>query len=94
MAKLTFKAGSTPHRLHEIFAAGRSLTFDEALAMEPKIRHLTQRVADLKKKFEDAGVPSPIRVYDEPNERGGTHARYFYVGAGCPLENKRWVRTL
>jgi len=85
MATLTFKAGSTPHILHTHFASGKSLTCDESYAMG--IRNLTQRIYDLKNKFEDAGVKSPIMVFDEKNERGGIHARYFYKGANCSFES-------
>lgn len=84
MATLTFRRGSTPHKLHEHFVSGKSLTYDEAYAMG--IRHLTQRVADLKKKFEEAEVRSPLMVIDEANKRGGVHARYFYKGVQCPKE--------
>jgi len=90
MAKLVFKKGSTPLKLHSHFASGKSLTYDEAYAMG--IRHLTQRVADLKKKFEEAGVASPIMVIDEPNKRGGVHARYFYKGVGSLLETTPGAR--
>ncbi len=90
MATLTFKRGSTPHKLHEHFVSGKSLTYDEAYAMG--IRHLTQRVADLKKKFEDAAVKSPLAVIDESNKRGGVHARYFYKGVHCPLEDRLGTR--
>lgn len=92
MAKITFKAGSTPYKLHAHFASGKSLTCDEAYAMG--IRNLTQRIYDLKNKFEDAGATSPIMVLDEPNEnRTGTHARYFYRGSGCSYEGRSGVRV-
>ena len=90
MATLTFKRGSTPLLLHTQFAAGKSLTYDEAYALG--VRHVTQRVADLKKKFEEAEIECPIMVIDEPNNRGGTHVRYFYKGFGCPLENAPGAR--
>lgn len=92
MSKIVFKSGSIPYTLHTLFSSGKSLTYDEALDNEPKIRHLTQRVADLKKKFEDAEVQSPLMVIDEPNERGGIHARYFYKGCGCPFETQPGAR--
>ena len=91
MAKLTFKRGSTPLLLHTQFASGKSLTYDEAY--ELGVRHVTQRVADLKKKFEEAGVECPLMVLEEPNkQRTGTHVRYFYKGFGCPLENAPGAR--
>jgi hypothetical protein len=90
MAKITFKAGSTPHTLHLHFASGKSLTCDEAYAMG--IRNLTQRIYDLKNKFEEGEATSPIMVFDEKNERGGSHARYFYRGCGCSFENRPGVR--
>lgn len=92
MAKLVFKLGSTPYTLHTHFSNGGSLTFLEA--SKPKndggfeIYHLSQRIADLHKKFEDAGVKSPLMVIEEPNGRGGNHTRYFYRGCGCPMEHK------
>jgi hypothetical protein len=85
MKKLIFKRGSTPLLLHTQFAMGKSLTYDEAY--ELGVKHVTQRVADLKKKFEEAEIECPLMVVDEPNKRGGTHVRYFYRGFGCPLEN-------
>lgn len=91
MAKLVFKSGSTPYTLHTIFSSGESLTCDEAY--DKGIRHLSQRIADLKLKFSEAGVKDLIMVIDEPNERGGSHARYFYRGYGCPLENKTGSRV-
>ncbi len=91
MATLTFKKGSTPHILHTTFMAGDSLTYDEAYENK-KIRHLTQRVADLNKKFVEANITSPLMVIDEANERGGTHARYFYRGVGCPFEHRAGAR--
>jgi hypothetical protein len=97
MAKLVFKSGSTPYTLHTHFSNGRSLTFVEA--SKPKqdggleIYHLSQRVADLHKKFEDAGARSPLMVIEEPNGRGGTHTRYFYKGCGCQYEYKDGARV-
>lgn len=92
MAKLVFKSGSTPYTLHTHFSNGGSLTFVEASKSKKdgglEIYHLSQRVADLHKKFEDAGVRSPLMVIEEPNGRGGSHARYFYRGYGCPMEHK------
>ena len=85
MAKLIFKAGSTPLKLHSHFDAGKSITYDEAYR-ELNIRNLAQRIKDLSLKFEDAGIESPLMVVDEPKEGGGTHARYFYRGRGCSLE--------
>ena len=90
MATLIFKRGSTPHTLHTHFASGQSLTYDEAYAKG--IRNLAQRIKDLHNKFEEAGVQSPLMVFDEPNERGGVHARYFYRGYGCQLEHRAGVR--
>ncbi len=92
MASVTFKKGSTPYTLHMHFSEGKSLTYDEAYK-NMDIRHLTQRVADLKKKFEEAGHKGLILVMDESNERGGTHARYFYAGCGCVHEGKDGVRV-
>ncbi len=91
MAKITFKKGSTPYTLHTHFSSGESLTYDEAYQKD--IRHLSQRIADLKSKFLEAGIKDLIMVIDEPNERGGFHARYFYRGYGCPLENKDGARV-
>lgn len=91
MGSVTFKKDSTPYTLHTYFSEGKSLTYDEAYEMG--IRHLTQRIADLKNKFAEAGHIGLILVLDEANERGGTHARYFYKGAGCPLESKEKVRV-
>jgi hypothetical protein len=90
MANITFKNGSTPHKLHVHFVGGKSLTYDEAYAMG--IRNLAQRINDLKNKFEEGGVVSPIMVFDERNERGGIHARYFYRGYGCSFESRAGVR--
>ncbi|HEX5330808.1 hypothetical protein [Sulfuricurvum sp.] len=97
MATITFKRGSTPYTLHTHFTAGKSLTFVEA--SKPKqdggleIYHLSQRIADLHKKFQEAGATSPLMVIDEPNGRGGTHARYFYRGHGCHFEHQDGARV-
>ena len=91
MAKLTFKAGSTPLKLHTHFASGKSITYDEAYR-DLNIRNLAQRIKDLSLKFDDAGIESPLMVFDEPKSGGGTHARYFYRGFGCALENRPGVR--
>ncbi|WP_416768507.1 hypothetical protein ACM66T_10150 [Sulfurimonas sp. ST-25] len=94
MPTLRFKKNSTPYTLHIIFMKGGSLTDDEARELKPiKIRNIAQRIADLHNKLEEAGVESPLMVYDEPNERRtGTHARYFYKGTGCPFEQKPGAR--
>ena len=86
-----FKKGSQPHTLNEHFKQGKSLTHDEA--MEMGIGRLAQRMQDLKKKYLEYAGFSPIMVYDEPNERGGVRARYFYKGAGSLLESKPNVRV-
>lgn len=97
MVKITFKKGSTPYTLHTHFSSGESLTFVEASKTKDKggleIYHLSQRVADLHKKFQDAKATSPLMVIDEQNGRGGTHARYFYKGCGCPHEHKNGARV-
>lgn len=96
MVKIVFKAGSTPYTLHTTFSQGKSLTFVEA--SKPKqdggleIYHLSQRIADLHKKFQDAGTKSPLMVIEEPNGRGGTHSRYFYRDCGCSYEHKDGAR--
>jgi len=86
-----FKQGSQADRLNKHFKSGKSLTHDEAFAMD--IGRLAQRMQDLKKKYIEYTGKCPIMVYDEPNNRGGTRARYFYKGAGSPLENKPGVRA-
>lgn len=97
MAKLTFKKGSTPYTLHTHFYSGGSLTFVEASKSKQdggfEIYHLSQRVADLHKKFQEAKVMSPLMVIDEPNDRGGTHTRYFYQGCGSQYEHKDGARV-
>lgn len=85
-----FQKGSQPHKLNEHFKAGKSLTHDEASDMG--IGRLAQRMQDLKKKYLEYAEWSPIMVYDEPNSRGGIRARYFYKGAGSPLESKPNIR--
>lgn len=90
MAQVRFKSGSTPYTLHTHFTSGGSLTYDEAY--KKGIRHLSQRIADLKSKFFEAGVKNLIMVIDESNERGGIHARYFYKGYGCTHEHSTSAR--
>ncbi len=85
-----FMKGSQPYKLNEHFKQGKSLTHDEAVEMG--IGRLAQRMQDLKKKYMEYADYSPIMVYDEPNERGGKRARYFYKGASSPLENKANTR--
>ena len=86
-----FQIGSQPYKLNEHFKQGRSLTHDEAVAMG--IGRLAQRMQDLKKKYLEYTGYSPIMVYDEPNDRGGKRARYFYKGASSPLEGKPGIRA-
>lgn len=86
-----FKQGSQPYKLNEHFKAGKSLTHDEAALMG--IGRLAQRMQDLKNKYLEYANYNPIMVLDEPNSRGGIHARYFYKGAGSPLETKPNVRA-
>ncbi|MFY9141585.1 hypothetical protein [Sulfuricurvum sp.] len=91
MATITFKPNSTPYTLHVHFMSGGSLTYDEAYAKG--IRHLTQRISDLKAKFEDANALSPLMVIYEPNDRGGTHARYFYRDTGCEYQHREGAKA-
>ena len=86
-----FKKGSQPDKLNEHFKQGKSLTHDEASEMG--IGRLAQRMQDLKNKYLEYAGYSPIMVYDEPNERGGKRARYFYKGAGSPLEQQENTRA-
>ena len=86
-----FLPGSQPDILNNHFKQGKSLTHDEAVLIN--INRLAQRMQDLKNKYKDHAGFNPIRVIDEPNGRGGTHARYFYAGAGCPLEHNKGVRV-
>jgi hypothetical protein len=89
MATLTFKPDSEPYTIYEHFMAGGSLTHDEAHDGKcgKKIRHIAQRLNDIKKKFDKAKAVFPLMYIDEPNERGGIHRRYFYRGFGCSYEN-------
>ena len=84
MAKLIFKAGSQPHIIYKILSAGGSLTHEEAIPHG--IRRLAQRIADLKIKFEDAGIDSPIMVV-QVSAGQSKIARYFFKGYGSPLES-------
>ena len=86
-----FKPGSQPDKLNKHFKAGKSLTHDEAVTIG--IGRLAQRMQDLKNKYLDRANFNPIRVYDEPNGRGGFHSRYFYAGAGWPLEANSKIRV-
>jgi len=86
-----FKKGSQPYTLNEHFKEGKSLTHDEAVEMG--IGRLAQRMQDIKNRYLELIGQHPIMVYDEPNARGGKHARYFYRGSGSPLESKQNVRV-
>ena len=89
MAKLTFKSGSQPHIIYKILSSGGSLTHEEAIPH--KINRLAQRIADMKKKFEDAGIDSPVMVM-QVTSNGTKIARYFFKGAGCSLESNAKAR--
>lgn len=95
MATITFKPNSTPYTLHNHFITGGSITGDEAYEKKLgiKIRHLTQRISDLKAKFDDANAVSPLMVIYEPNGRGGTHARYFYRDTGCEYQHREGAKA-
>lgn len=95
MAKIVFKIGSTPHTLHEHFMSGGSLTHDEAYDGKcgERIRNLPQRIKDLQLKFEEANAVCPLMYIDEPNERGGTHRRYFYRDRGCSYESVQGAKA-
>lgn len=86
-----FQIGSQPYKLNEHFKQGKSLTHEEAAAMG--IGRLAQRMQDLKKKYEEYAKFNPIMVVDEPNERGGKRARYFYKGTGSPHEKNQNARA-
>jgi len=83
MPKLTFKAGSQPYTIYKILSSGGSLTHEEAIPH--KINRLAQRISDMKKKFEDAELESPIMVLQVTSNRTNI-ARYFFKGCGCSLE--------
>ena len=85
-----FKQGGQPYKLNEHFKSGKSITHDEAVAIG--IGRLAQRMQDIKKRYMELVGKHPIMVISERNERGGTHARYFYRGCGSPLENDENAR--
>ena len=82
--KITFKAGSQPHIIYNALSKGGSLTHEEAVKLN--IHRLAQRISDMKKKFEDAGVQSPVMVLYVMSNRIKI-ARYFFKGYGSPLES-------
>lgn len=86
-----FKEGGQPYKLNEHFKSGGSLTHDEAYE-KFGVGRLAQRMQDIKNRYIDLLGKHPIMVYQEPNKRGGTHARYFYKGAGSPFEDKPNIR--
>ena len=90
MAKLTFKAGSNPHIIYKILSTGGSLTHEEAIPYG--VNRLAQRIADMKKKFEDAGIESPVMVLQVTSNKTKI-ARYFFKGAGCSLESNPDARV-
>jgi len=90
MAKLTFKAGSQPHTIYKILSSGGSLTHEEAIPHG--VSRLAQRIADMKKKFEEAGAVSPIMVLQVTSNRTKI-ARYFFKGYGSPLESNPNARV-
>ena len=89
MKKLTFKAGSQPHIIYKILNSGGSLTHEEAIPHG--ISRLAQRIADMKNKFEDADIESPIMVMPFVSNRTNV-ARYFFKGSGCSLESNSKAR--
>ena len=90
MKKLTFKAGSQPHTMYKILSSGGSLTHEEAIPHG--ISRLAQRIADMKKKFEEADAISPIMVLQVTSNRTKI-ARYFFKGVGCSLESNANARV-
>lgn len=91
MATIKFKAGSQPHTIYKILSQGGSLTHEEAIPHN--IGRLAQRISDMKKKFEDAGVESPIMVLNVMSGGGVKIARYFFKGYGCQLESNPRARA-
>lgn len=85
MSKLTFKAGSQPHTIYKLLSEGGSLTHEEAV--RHNIGRLAQRIADMKKKFEEAGAVSPLMVVSERTKSGILISRYFFRGYGSGLEH-------
>ncbi len=86
-----FRTGSQAFQLNEHFKQGKSLTHDEATAMN--IGRLAQRMQDLKNRYLELAGWCPIMVYLEPNSRGGSRARYFYKNTGSPFENKPNIKA-
>ena len=90
MAKLTFKAGSQPHTIYKLLITGGSLTHEEAIPHN--INRLAQRIADMKKKFdealegEDKEFEHPIMVLQVTSNRTKI-SRYFFKGCGCSFES-------
>ena len=89
-SKLTFRAGSQPHIIYKLLSSGASLTHEEAIPHG--ISRLAQRIADMKKKFEDAGADSPLMVL-QVTSNGTKIARYFFKGVGCSLESNLRARA-
>ena len=85
MAKLTFKAGSQPHTIYKLLSQGGSLTHEEAVPHG--VNRLSQRISDMKKKFEEAGAVSPIMVLYVMSGGGVKIAKYFFKGYSCSLES-------
>jgi hypothetical protein len=84
MAKITFKAGSQSHIIYKLLSNGHSLTHEEAIPHG--VSRLAQRIADMKKKFEDEEIANPIMVLQVTSNRTKI-ARYFFKGYGSPLES-------
>lgn len=90
MATLKFKAGSQAHIIYKLLSTGSSLTHKEAVTHG--VERLAQRIADMKKKFEEAEIDSPVMVLQVTSNRTKI-ARYFFKGHGCSLEHNPDARV-
>jgi len=79
-----FKVGSQNWTLNEKFKHGQSYTHEEARDID--IRQLAQRIADVHKIYIAKLDESPMmKLYELDDKRHG-YVRYFFKGAGCPME--------
>ena len=70
------------------FLAGEYCSYETAVGWG--VARLPQRMHDLKKKFEDAGKPNPIRT--KTVETGGKkkYSLYWIRERGCELDGGEW----
>ena len=89
--KIIFKRGSQPLTIYTLLSKGGSLTHEEAIPY--KIGRLAQRMADMKKKYENADAVCPLMTIPVTTSNGIKITRYFFRGCGCVHESNPMAKA-